>query len=87
MTFFEKETEIAARAVELIRERYDIGYEILYDGEHDMYVIAAPADEDEGGDPYQPTAINIGYAEDFEDAEQLYEAALTMTDKVDALVH
>lgn len=80
------ETKTAAEADKLIRERFSSAYEILYRGEDDTYVIAAPADADEGGDPDQPTAICIGFADEFEDAEQLYERAAMMTDKVDALI-
>ena len=80
------EAKLAAAADQLIRERVSNAYEILYRGEDDIYVIAAPADEDEGGDPDQPTAVCIGFADEFEDVEQLYERAASLTDKVDALI-
>lgn len=76
---------IAQTADHLVRDRYDIGYEILFDGEHHTFVIAAPRNSDGGGEPSQPTAICIGDADDFEDAEGLYEAALSYTDEVDKL--
>ena len=77
--------EMANEADRMIRERYDLGYEVLYRGEDDTYVVASPADDSEGGDPDQPTAICCGLCCDFEDAEQLYEAALRYTDEVDKL--
>lgn len=76
---------MAAEADRMIRERYDLGYEVLYRAEDDTFVVAAPTDSDEGGDPDQPTAICCGWCDDFEDAEQLYEAALRYTDEVDQL--
>ena len=76
---------MAAEADRMIRERYDLGYEVLYRGEDDTFVVASPADDSEGGDPDQPTAICCGWCDDFEDAEQLYEAALRYTDEVDQL--
>lgn len=80
------EAKIAAAADRLIRERWCGAYEILYRGEDDTYVIAAPADADEGGDPDQPTAVCIGFADEFEDAEQLYERAASLSVRVDALI-
>lgn len=69
------EAKIAAAADRLIRERWC-----------GAYVIAAPADADEGGDPDQPTAVCIGFADEFEDAEQLYERAASLSVRVDALI-
>lgn len=77
--------EMADEADRMIRERYDLGYEVLFRGEDCTYVVASPADDSEGGDPDQPTAICIGWASDFDDAEQLYQAALRYTDEVDKL--
>lgn len=76
---------MAAEADRMIRERYGLGYEVLYRGEDDTFVVAAPMDESEGGDPDQPTAICCGWCDDFEDAEQLYQAAIRYADEVDKL--
>lgn len=76
---------MADEADRMIRERYDGGYEVLYRAEDMTFVVAAPADDSEGGDPDQPTAICCGFCDDFGDAEQLYEAALRYTDEVDKL--
>lgn len=78
-------TAIAETADQLIRDLYDQGFEILFDYEHHTFVLAKPRNADEGGYHDQPTAICIGYAEDFEDAEQLYNEALRFTDEVDRL--
>lgn len=77
---------IADEADKMIRERWCNAYEVLYRVEDDTYVVAAPADEDEGGDPDQPTAICCGFADEFEDAEQLYERAKALSANVDSLV-
>ena len=77
---------IADEADKLIRERYGSAYEILYDGENDGYVVAAPAYAVERGDPHQPTAIYIDDAEEFADAKELYRAALGCTELVDKLI-
>lgn len=76
---------IAAEADEMMRERWCDAYEVLYRVEDDIYVVAAPADEDEGGDPDQPTAICCGFADEFEDAEQLYERAASLSANVGSL--
>ena len=76
---------MADEADRMIRERYDLGYEVLYRSEDDTFVVASPADDGEGGDPDQPTTICCGFCDDFEDAEQLYEAALRYADEVDKL--
>lgn len=81
----ERYKSMADEADRMIRERYDLGYEVLYRAEDDTFVVAAPADDSEGGDPDQPTAICCGWCDDFADAEQLYEAALRYTDEVDKL--
>lgn len=78
-------TEMANEADRMIRELYDIGYEVLYRGEDDTFVVASPADDVEGGDPDQPTAICCGFCDEFEDADQLYEAAVRYTGEVDKL--
>lgn len=77
--------EMADEADRMIRERYDLGYEVLFRGEDFTYVVASPADDSEGGDPDQPTAICCGLCIDFDNAEQLYQAALRYTDEVDKL--
>ena len=68
--------EMAAAADARIRRDYDQGLEILYCAADDSFVEAMPLDDDEGGDPYQPTAVFIGCADDFEDADALYERAV-----------
>ena len=78
-------TQIADAADKMIRERWGDAYEVLFDGENGQYAVAAPRDGDEGGDPMQPTAICCGRAGDFDDPEDLYEAARSMTDRVDEL--
>ena len=76
--------EIADAADKMIRERWGDAYEVIYDEAEEAYVVAAPRDESEGRAD-QPTAVTVGYAEDFDDAEGLYEAARSMTDRVDEL--
>lgn len=79
------EQTIAETADQMIRDLYDQGFEILFDGEHYTFVLAKPRNVDELARPDQPTAICIGVADDFDDAEGLYEAALSYTDEVDKL--
>ena len=81
-----KRKAIAAEADRIVRERYGDAYEILYYGDEDGYVIAAPADEEEGGDPEQPTAVYVCDACDVEDAEELYNEAIMYARRVDQLV-
>ena len=76
----------ASEADKMIRERWGDAYEILFSGEDFGYVVAAPFDADEGGDPRQPTAIYVGDVDEFETAEELYERAIPYTKNVDALV-
>lgn len=78
-------TAIAETADQMIRDLYDAGFEILYVPSTNEFVLAKPRNDEEGARPDQPTAICIGYAEDFEDAEQLYNEALRFTDEVDRL--
>lgn len=78
-------TDIAETADQLIRDRYDAGFEILFDRKHQTFVLAKPRNAAELTRPDQPTAVCVGYAEDFEDAEQLYREALHFTDEVDRL--
>ena len=78
-------TQIADAADRMVRERLGDAYEVLYDEAEGSYVVAPPRDECEGGRADQPTAVTVGYAEDFDDAEGLYEAARSMTDRVDEL--
>ena len=77
--------EVAEAADRMVRERLGDAYEVIYDEAEEAYVVAAPRDESEGGRADQPTAVTVGYAEDFDDAEGLYEAARSMTDRVDEL--
>lgn len=70
---------IALEADEIIRERYDSAFEIFVDTASLEYVIAAPRNGIEGGDPNQPTAVTICDIADIEDAEELYRKALTCT--------
>lgn len=79
-------TALANEADKLIRERWGDAYEVLFSGEDFGYVVAAPFDADEGGDPRQPTAIYVGDVDEFETAEELYERAVSYTKNVDALV-
>lgn len=79
-------TALANEADKLIRERWGDAYEVLFSGEDFGYVVAAPFDADEGGDPRQPTAIYVGGVDEFETAEELYERAVSYTKNVDALV-
>ena len=76
----------ADEADKMIRERWGDAYEILFSGEDFGYVVASPFNADEGGDPRQPTAIYVGDVDDFENAEELYERAVSYTKNVDALV-
>lgn len=67
---------IAAEADRIIRERYDSVFEILVDEGSWDYVLAAPRDDEEGGDPNQPTAVTICDISEVENAETLYRRAL-----------
>lgn len=78
-------TDIAETADQMIRDRYDAGFEILFDRKHHTFVLAKPRNADELARPDQPTAVCVGCADDFEDAEQLYDEALSITDEVDRL--
>ena len=77
---------LASEADKMIRERWSDAYEILFSGEDFGYVVAAPFDESDGGDPRQPTAVYVGDVDEFDTAEALYERAVSFTHNVDALV-
>lgn len=77
---------LADEADKMIRKRWGDAYEILFNGEDFGYVVAAPFDDNEGGDPRQPTAIYVGDVDEFDTAEELYERAVSYTHNVDALV-
>lgn len=76
---------IAKVADQMIRDRYDSAYEILFDGESYGFVVAAPRNHDELAEPRQPTAVYVCDADAVDDAEELYRAALRFTDAVDRL--
>lgn len=76
---------IANEADAIIRDRYCDAYEVCYDGETDTYFVARPRNAEEGGEPYQPTAVCVCSADDVDDAEQLYNEALRYVDEVDRL--
>lgn len=76
---------LAAQAEEKLHERWGIKYEIMFDENDFCYIVAAPANESEGMDPHQPTAVYIGDADEFDDADMLYACALMYTDEVDEL--
>lgn len=76
--------EMAERATEEILR--DLGsYEVLYDEPSMEFVVASPLDESEGGRVDQPTAVYVGLLDEFDDVEDLVEAAKAVTDRVDAL--
>lgn len=76
--------EMAEMATESILR--DLGsYEVLYDESSMEFVVASPLDESEGGRVDQPTAVYFGLLDEFDDVEDLVEAAKMATDKVDAL--
>lgn len=77
---------LAAQAEEKLHERWGIEYEIMFDEKDLCYVVASPANESEGKDPHQPTAVYLGDADEFDDADMLYARALMYTDEVDELV-
>lgn len=87
MTTTEKK-RLARIVDEDIRDRHDAAYEVLYDKRNDAFVIAAPRDEDEGGDPDQPTAVVIGPANNYDpdDPEELFWDAVNDSQWVDELV-
>lgn len=78
-------TAIAEAADQMIRDRYDQGFEILFDRKRHTFVLAKPRNAAELTRPDQPTAVFLGCAENFENAEQLYREALHFTDEVDRL--
>lgn len=76
--------EMAERATEEILR--DLGsYEVLYDEPSMEFIVASPLDESEGGRVDQPTAVYVGLLDEFDDVEDLVEAAKAVTDRVDAL--
>lgn len=79
-------SKIAEAADEILRESGDTTYEILlgeYEDGGQFYCIAAPRDDSEGGDPFQPTSVFVGWAYEFESAEELHDEAMAHTDTVD----
>lgn len=76
---------IAEAADQMIRDLYDAGFEILYVPGKNEFVLAKPRNAAELTRPDQPTAVFLGCAENFENAEQLYREALHFTDEVDRL--
>lgn len=72
---------IAREADRIMSERHDSAFEILADTATWDYVIAAPRNGNEAGDPNQPTAVTISDIAVIEDAEELYREALKSTDE------
>ena len=64
----------------------DLGsYEVLYDEAFERFVVASPMDESEGGRIDQPTAVVVGYLDEFADVDDLVYSAKRATDRVDDL--
>ena len=76
---------MADAADQMIRDRLCDTYEILYDEAEEGFIVAAPADDGEGGRTDQPTAVFVCYRDEAEDAEELYRKAAAISDKVDEL--